>query len=116
MKKTIFAIVLSFVPISLVLANNCGTSGLDNPIGICNMGDIVTKILGVFSAIGAIFVVLAIIYSGFLFVTAQGNPEKIKQAKDILFWVIIGAIVLLGAEALSRIIMSTARDLGVRGV
>ena len=54
---------------------------------------------------------LAIIYSGFLFVFARGNDEKLKTAKDALFYSIIGAAVLLGSWAIAEMIASTINTL-----
>jgi hypothetical protein len=63
--------------------------------------------------IGSPIVVLAVIYSGFLFVKAQGNPEEITKAKDALMYSLIGAAILLGAQAIAQIITSTITTLSV---
>jgi type IV secretory pathway VirB2 component (pilin) len=57
--------------------------------------------------IAAVVVVLAIIYSGFKFVTANGNPGEIDKAKTGLLYVLIGALILLGAEGISKAIEGT---------
>lgn len=45
--------------------------------------------------------VIFILWSGFLFVSAGGNPEKIKNARATLLWAIIGLAVVIGAWALA---------------
>ncbi len=55
--------------------------------------------------------VLAIIYSGFLFVTAGGNDGKLKEAKEKFYCVLIGIAILLGAEILSKVIENTVTSL-----
>ncbi len=55
--------------------------------------------------------VLAIIYSGFLFVAAKGNPGKLEEAKKIFYFTLIGIAILLGAEILSKVIESTVTSL-----
>ncbi len=57
--------------------------------------------------IGIPVVALAIIYSGFLFVFALGNPEKLKKARDALLYSVIGAAILLGSWAIANLIVST---------
>jgi len=57
--------------------------------------------------VGIPVIALAIIYSGFLFVFARGNEEKLKTAKDALFYSVIGAAVLLGSWAIAEMIAST---------
>jgi hypothetical protein len=57
--------------------------------------------------IGIPIVSLAIIYCGFLFVFARGNPEKLTKAKDSLLWTLIGAAILLGSLAIAQMISTT---------
>jgi hypothetical protein len=42
-----------------------------------------------------------IIWSGFLFATAQGSEEKLRSAKSTLLWTIIGLAVAVGAWTLA---------------
>ena len=62
--------------------------------------------------IGVVVVVLMVIFAGFKFVMAQGNESKITEARTMLFWTLIGALVLLGAKAISLGILSTVQALG----
>lgn len=85
----------------------------DNPL--TKAPDIFSLIYGVLqfiSQLGAILVVLMIIYSGFLFVSARGSEEKISTAKKTFTWSIIGAVVLLGATALAEVVCNIANGLG----
>ncbi|PIR42100.1 MAG: hypothetical protein COV30_00140 [Candidatus Yanofskybacteria bacterium CG10_big_fil_rev_8_21_14_0_10_37_15] len=42
--------------------------------------------------------VIMIIYSGVLFLTAQGNSQQVTKAKDVLKWAVVGlAIILIGS-------------------
>ncbi len=47
--------------------------------------------------IGIPLVAMAIVYSGFLFVTARGSDEQLSHAKEALTYAIIGGLVLLAA-------------------
>lgn len=57
--------------------------------------------------LGGVIVVMAIIYSGFLFVTAQGNEEQLKRAKRSFTYTAIGAAILLGAWTIALVIENT---------
>ncbi len=46
------------------------------------------------------FAVLMLIWAGFRFVTAQGNPEAIKKAKSNFIWTIGGVTLVLAANLL----------------
>ncbi|MFA6278479.1 MAG: hypothetical protein WCS97_00080 [Candidatus Paceibacterota bacterium] len=62
--------------------------------------------------IGAIAVVLMLVYIGFLYVKAQGNPGKLEEAHKALLWTVIGALILLGAQAIQISITATVQALG----
>ena len=51
--------------------------------------------------------VVSIVYSGFLFVVAQGNSDGLKKAKTNFLWTVIGVALLLGAVALAALIKNT---------
>ncbi len=88
------------------------TVTLDNPIKAKTFQELVEAILEVVVAIGTPIAILAIIYSGFLFVSARGNSEKLVKAREAFMWTIIGVAVLLGAKVLSTVISGTIKNLG----
>ena len=82
-----------------------------NPIASTTIIDLIQKILKGVIKIGMPIIVLAIIYCGFLFVSAQGKPESIKKAKDALLYTLIGAAILLGSWAIAQLIADTVKAL-----
>lgn len=52
-------------------------------------------------------IVICIIYSGFLFVTAGDNEAQIGKARTVFTWTVIGAGVLLGAKAIELAVQNT---------
>jgi hypothetical protein len=85
---------------------------LTNPLkSIDSLPELLTAILRGIVQIGFIFLVLMIIFVGFKFVTAQGKPEELTQAKTALLWTVIGGLILLGAEAIALVIESTVSKL-----
>ena len=89
---------------TITLASTSNSCELTNPLGssTTDLNSLLVLILKIVTEIGSIVVVFFIIYSGFLFVTAQGNEEKITKAKQALTWTLIGAaILLLGLRRLS---------------
>ncbi len=87
------------------------TIKLDNPISSSSVQDFMQKILQGVVLLLTPVVTIMIIYAGFLFVQAQGNPEKIGAAKKALGSALIGAALALGAEGLSMVIASTIKQL-----
>ncbi len=81
---------------------------IENPLtGVNSITDLVRTILEGVIKIGIPVIALAIIYCGFLFVSAQGKPESIKKAKDALLYTLIGAAILLGSWAIAQLISET---------
>lgn len=99
---------------TLYAATSCDPSGgkICNPISnATSVPGFIQTILKGFLTIGIPVVALAIVYSGFLFVFARGNPEKLTKAKETLFWTLVGAAVLLGAWAIAQMISATVTGL-----
>ncbi len=79
-----------------------------NPLkGTNDFASLIEKILGVLIQIGIPILVLMIVYSGFKFVTAQGNESEVTKAKAALFWSVVGGAVLLGAKVIAEVIKAT---------
>lgn len=58
------------------------------------------------SVLGVIFLLL-VIWSGFTWMTAQGDPKKVDKAKDILITSVVGLIILLSAYAISTFVIDS---------
>ncbi len=102
--KTFLALLTSFMLPITVFAQQ-GT--LSNPLQAATIQDFLKGILGAAMYLGLPIIALIIVYSGFMFVTARGNSEKIKAAIYNFQWVAIGTGVFLGAWALTNIIANT---------
>lgn len=76
----------------------------NNPLSFDSFTDLLVAILNVFIIISIPIVVLFLIYSGFMYVTARGNPEQIRTASKSLTYGIIGAVIIVGSVAITAII------------
>lgn len=112
-----FAIVAWILGAQVSLAIE-GTSGqtieIKNPLGnIDTIQEFVNKLLELVIQIGTPILVLAIVYTGFLFVKARGNSGDLEKAKASLWWTVIGAAIVLGAFVISSAIQATINNLGL---
>ncbi len=87
---------------------------LENPIAYDSIPAVIRQLITIVFVIGIPLVALAIIYAGFLLVTAGGNQEKIKNGKKALLAAVIGGAILLGAWVIAEAIQGTVDQL--RGV
>lgn len=121
----IFVLVFSFF---VSLSNNSlaqgenteiDTSGIKietqikNPIGdkVDSIPTLIKTALEFVVKIGVPIIAFAIIFVGFSFVAAQGNPEKLKKAKDSMLYTLIGAAVILGAFVIAKAIGGTVEQI-----
>lgn len=70
---------------------------------ISDMNKIINVVIGVLGVVA----VAVVIYGGFLFLTAQGDPGKIKKGKDSITWGIIGLIIALLSWSIINFVLSS---------
>lgn len=108
--------ILSFLLLPLFSRGaECGPGSgiLCNPIRFDTIYEFLDGLLGLVIAIGFPVIVLFIVYIGFRFVqaSATGAEQELKDAKKNLWYALIGALILLGAQALSLAIQGTVEGL-----
>lgn len=115
MKKTfstLLVTVLMGVPIFSATATwEVSTGALQNPTKFDTFSQLAAQVTKTAVEILLPFVVLAFIWSGFLFVRAQGNQKELEDAKTAIKWSIIGAFILMGAWGFATIISDTLTTL-----
>ena len=129
--KYSFVFIIPLVLTTSVLAQNTGPTGgggsptggggaitfgssIANPLGPTGpqtIPDFIKVIINIVLVVGIPIVALAIIYTGFLFVTAQGNTEKLGKAKKALVYTLLGAAILLGAFVIAEAIGKTVDEI-----
>lgn len=95
----------------LTYSNSSGNSGLHNPLKVNSLQQLMTAILGFVVKIGTVVVVLMLVFVGFKFVTSQGNSTEIQKARMMLLWTIVGALIILGAQAISLGVAATVTSI-----
>lgn len=107
----LFVALIVFVPaLTLAQPTNIGVQ-IQNPFACgsnCTLMGLIYAILNnIVMPIAAVGVTIWIIWAGFTFLTAQGNPKKIEEAQQRLLWSLIGAGILLGAAGIAQVVQST---------
>ncbi len=91
--------------------SGCAAGKLCNPLKYDNIQQLIPALLDIVAQIGLIICTFFIVYAGFKYVTAAGDPNKIKDAHNILLWSIVGTAVLLGAKVLASILSNTLKQI-----
>ena len=122
MKRFTFILLILTVLIGIscsgLIANAQGlkdtiTTKLDTTIGEqgagLQSGDLSTTVANIISTmlgLIGIILVIVIIYAGFLWMTAGGNPEQVKKGQAWLKNGVIGVVIILMAYAITNFIIS----------
>ncbi len=97
---------------NLGATNDVTVDKLKDPLGeSTTLEGMLLRLFDIIFYIGIPVVAFFLIYSGFMFVVAQGRPGEIESAKRRLGWTIVGAILLLGAWTISQAIKGTIDDI-----
>jgi hypothetical protein len=117
MNRTMAARIAAYT-LPMVLFGAAGIAGaqttgptLENPLRYADIPQFVAGALRVMVMIALPIISLFIVYSGFLFVMARGNEGKLIEAKQNFVYVILGAILILGAWVLASLIGGTVAQL-----
>lgn len=110
----LYVSVLAWVSMPRPVLAACGdTGGFSNPLQFCTLNEFLVALLKAVTQIAFPIIVLFIVYIGFRFVqeSAAGNAEKMKDLRGLLLWAIVGALLILGAQAIAFAINATVGDL-----
>ena len=109
----IFAVpLILFATFSIAFAQ-AGNGQLMNPLSpqFSDIPKFIAGALRILVMVALPIITLFVVYSGFLFVTAQGKPEALNKAKANFMWVLIGALLILGAWIIATLIGGTVTQL-----
>jgi len=79
---------------------------------VTDESDLVQTIVSIAVPLGVISVVILVVYAGYLLTSSHGNPDKLKEGKDIITNAIIGFVVVLLSVAI-LILISNTLGLGI---
>jgi hypothetical protein len=81
---------------------------LENPLrGVDTIFDLFNRIMNVIVGLALPIAFVMLVWTGFQFVLAEGNSEKLKSAKKLLLYVMIGLVLILSAKIIASILASS---------
>lgn len=83
---------------------------LVNPLKFNTLDELINALLSAVIKLGTYILIFMLMWTGFKFVAARGNEEKIRDARRALMWTIIGGLILLGATAIKEVIQATVNS------
>lgn len=94
------------------VASNTISLTLQNPLtGVNTLPDFINKVMTGLVQLLTPVIVIMFLWTGFLFVKAQGKAEELTAAKKALLYTVIGAALVLGAKGFSLVLQATFTNL-----
>lgn len=84
---------------------------IDNPLKVDTIQGAIRLFMSAVLRVALPFIVVFFIWSGFSFILARGNPEKIKTAKNMFLYTIVGTLLILGAWVITNAIIGTVNSI-----
>lgn len=103
---TPFAALATDSPAELLNAGASATAGAAGFDETKELPELVGAFIQQAMALLGIILVVLVIYAGFLWMTAQGNDEKIKKAKQIISSAVIGLVLIFAAYAITGFVIN----------
>ena len=95
-----------------VYAQSCDPSkGLCNPLKFPSIQTFIEGVLQAIVMIALPIITVFVVYAGFKYISARGNPGKIGEAHKNFQYVLIGATLILSAWVLATLIGGTISQL-----
>jgi len=83
----------------------------ETDFGNADITVVIQSLITLFMSLLGILAVLIIMLGGFRWMMAQGDPDKVKKAKDLIYSGIIGLVIILASYAIATFVWSAVRGL-----
>jgi hypothetical protein len=99
---------LSFCKISIIKSDNSSQQvEIPNPVGYNTFQELLIAVLVFLQVVGAVISIFSLIAAGFKFITAEGDPEKVKQGFKMVFWTVVGLFIIISSIAFIEFLKET---------
>lgn len=105
-KKELLVFLALFAVLAFLLPQISRGVDFPNPLRYDTFQELVTAIIKFIFNLSLWVAPIMFIVAGFYYITAAGDPEKIKTAKNILIYTAIGLIIVISARALVELFQS----------
>lgn len=109
-RRIVIWLGLSYVLLP-ALAFAQGAGGLQNPTNFPSIEKFIEGVLKAVVYLAIPVIALFMVYAGFKYVAARGNESKVSEAHKNFLYVVIGAILILGAWVFATLIGGTVSQL-----
>ena len=83
-----------------------GLNTIPNPLGVTNLQEIVDKVMSAITVLAVPVVLAMILYGTYKIITSAGDPAKVKEGGNVIFYATLGFGLLLISNGIVSIIQS----------
>ena len=95
-KKTIRHLRFVIATLAALAPITASAIQLDNPLGTdLSLLDIVARLIKAALGLTGVIALVMVVYGGFLYMTAAGNPEGVKKGTATLKWAALGLLIIV---------------------
>lgn len=106
MKPFLISFLFFYLTIA-AFAASAQAINIPNPIVSGDIPTLIDKIATWLLGIGTVLATIVVLWAAFLFMTSGGNKDRVTQARQTLWYAIIGLVVLLLAKGVTLLIQNT---------
>lgn len=99
-----FGAVLGLILTFLIVDSSMAFFELKNPLNVDTIWELIVAIARFVFVLGIILAPLMFIISGFLFITSGGSEQKVKTARNMFLYTVIGLAIVLVSMSLGWLI------------
>lgn len=111
-RKQLLCFLAFFIGYGLLLASGVSAQGLDaqtiaeeSGLPTVSLATFIGRLLQVFFGLLGVVALALLMYGGFIWMTAAGDPNKVDKAKKIIQNAIIGLVIIFSAFAITTFLM-----------
>lgn len=104
---------LAVAPVHAQATINADTTGLTatgtaayGPGELLSLPELIGRIISIGIYLSGLVVFLILIYGGFIWMTAQGDTDKVDKAQKMISAAVVGLAILLSAYAITAFVVS----------
>ncbi len=75
-----------------------------------SIGIIIARLIRVFLTVTGVILTVIVVYAGFIYMTAQGEPAKVEKAKNMIKNAVIGLFLIFSSYAITTFILNALLD------
>ena len=111
-RKQLLCFLAFFVGYGLLMASGASAQGLDaqaiaeeSGLPTVSLATFIGRLLQVFFGLLGVVALALLMYGGFIWMTAAGDPNKVDKAKKIIQNAIVGLVIIFSAFAITTFLM-----------